>query len=134
MMKNIKGGLYRSQYTTTGFHSRGCGNIEIYRKSLEKAHPSSDNAMTYTLLSGMIKMPSVVVLIVTTDIINHYETSTEGNYEEHSKYTEAWPSSLKGKLSEFMRDQKIPEQDDVHLERAGACGPTGPCSRTRDCT
>ena len=69
--EEYQGGLCRSHYTTTGFHSRGCGNIEIYRKSLEKAYPSSDNAMKYTLL-WYDKMPSVVVLSIITDY--HYLT------------------------------------------------------------
>ena len=120
--EEYQGGLYRSQYTTTGFHSRGCGNIEIYRKSLEKAYPSSDNSMTYTLLWYDQDAKRCGFDYHNGLSLTHYDTSTEGDYEEHSKLTEAWPSSLKGKLSEFMRDQNIPEQDDVPLERAGACG------------
>ena len=123
--EEYQGGLCRSHYTTTGYHSRGCGNIEIYRKSLEKAyskHASSDDEITYTLLWYDQDNKHCGFDYHNGISLTHYDTSTEGNYEEHSKLTEALPSSLKGKLSEFMRDQKIPEQDDVPLERAGACG------------
>ena len=120
--EEYQGGLCRSHDTTTGYHSRGCGNIEIYRKSLEKAYSPSDNGITYTLLWYDQDAKQCGFDYHNGISLTHYDTSTEGNYEEHSKLTESLPSSLKGKLSDFMRDQKIPEQDDVPLERAGACG------------
>lgn len=120
--EEYEGGLCRSQDTDTGFHSTGCGNIEIYRKSLEKAYPISNNSIIYTLLWYNQDTKHCGFDYHNGISLTHYDTSTEGNYEEHSKLTEALPSSLKGQLSEFMRDLNIPEQEDVPLERAGACG------------
>ena len=120
--EEYEGGLCRSQDTDTGFQSTGCGNIEIYRKSLEQAYPKSGNSITYTLLWYNQDTKHCGFDYHNGISLTHYDTSTEGNYEEHSKLTEALPSSLKGQLSEFMRDLNIPEQEDVPLERAGACG------------
>ena len=120
--EEYQGGLCRSHDTDTGYHSTGCGNIEIYRKSLENAYPPSTNSITYTLLWYNQDTKHCGFDYHNGISLTHYDTSTEGNYEEHSKLTEALPSSLKGQLSEFMRDLNIPEQEDVPLERAGACG------------
>ena len=120
--EEYEGGLCRSHDTDTGFQSTGCGNIEIYRKSLEQAYPKSGNSITYTLLWYNQDTKHCGFDYHNGISLTHYDTSTEGNYEEHSKLTEALPSSLKGQLSEFMRDLNIPEQEDVPLERAGACG------------
>ena len=120
--EEYQGGLSRSHDTDTCFHSKGCGNIEIYRKSLEQAYPPSGNSIIYTLLWYNQDTKHCGFDYHNGISLTHYDTSTEGNYEEHSKLTEALPSSLKGQLSEFMRDLNIPEQEDVPLERAGACG------------
>ena len=42
--EEYQGGLCRSHDTDTGYHSKGCCNIEIYRKSLENAYPPSTNS------------------------------------------------------------------------------------------
>ena len=122
--EEYEGGLHRSYNTDTGFHSRGCGNIQIYKKSLENSYLKwNSNPITYTLLwydqdnerCGFDYHNGITLI--------HYDTSTEGIYNEDSKLTTALPSNLKGKLSEFILKQNIPEQeDDVPLERAGACG------------
>lgn len=122
--EEYEGGLCRPHDTDTGFHSKGCGNIEIYRKSLEKAYLywKSTNPITYTLLWYNQDTKQCGFDYHNGISLTHYDTSTEGNYEEHSKLTTGLPSSLKSELSEFMRDLNIPEQEDVPLERAGACG------------
>lgn len=121
--EEYEGGLCRSYHTDTGFHSSGCGNIEIYRKSLEQAYPRSTNSIIYTLLWYNQDTKYCGFDYHNGISLTHYDTTTEGNYEEQLKLTSKLPSIFKGQLSEFMRDLNIPEQEeDVPLERAGACG------------
>ena len=121
--EEYQGGLCRSHDTDTGFHSKGCGNIDIYRKSLEKAYPQSTNSIIYTLLWYNQDTKKCGFDYHNGISLTHYDTTTEGNYEEQLELTSKLPSIFKDQLSEFMRDLNIPEQEeDVPLERAGACG------------
>lgn len=120
--EEYQGGLCRSHDTDTGYHSKGCGNIEIYRKSLEQAYPPSGNSIIYTLLWYNQDTKQCGFDYHNGISLTHYDTSTEGNYEEQLNLTSKLPSIFKDQLSEFMRDLNIPEQEDVPLERAGACG------------
>ena len=120
--EEYEGGLCRSYDTDTGFHSSGCGNIEIYRKSLEQAYPKSTNSIIYTLLWYNQDTKQCGFDYHNGISLTHYDTTTEGNYEEQLNLTSKLPSIFKDQLSEFMRDLNISEQEDVPLERAGACG------------